>query len=74
MPKTSYYKLVDYFLLFCMLMLVMTMMIHTYVAHLCYRAKNKNNVNRYGNGNTRKHNKIMIEGEGESKDYMPPFR
>ena len=55
------------------------MMIHTYVAHLCYQAKNQpglDNKNFYGTTGCRKHNQILTEKEkkGELADYMPPFR
>eukprot|EP00094_Tigriopus_californicus_P006421 TCALIF_06184-PA protein Name:"Similar to GLRB Glycine receptor subunit beta (Homo sapiens)" AED:0.20 eAED:0.20 QI:0/1/0.66/1/1/1/6/0/430 len=41
LPKTSYYKLIDWWLLFSLNMLVLTMALHTYVAHCCFRAKNE---------------------------------
>ncbi|TRY67315.1 hypothetical protein TCAL_11764 [Tigriopus californicus] len=39
LPKTSYYKLIDWWLLFSMNALVFTMAFHTGIAHLCYLAK-----------------------------------
>eukprot|EP00095_Tigriopus_kingsejongensis_P009466 maker-scaffold1140_size60066-snap-gene-0.4 protein:Tk09466 transcript:maker-scaffold1140_size60066-snap-gene-0.4-mRNA-1 annotation:"cys loop ligand gated ion channel subunit" len=39
LPKTSYYKLIDWWLLFSMNALVLTMCFHTGIAHLCYKAK-----------------------------------
>ena len=41
LPKTAYYKFIDYWLMFSMQMLVITMAIHTYVAHCCFMAKNQ---------------------------------
>lgn len=39
LPKTSYYKLIDWWLLFSLNALVFTMTFHTGIAHLCYLAK-----------------------------------
>ncbi|XP_059081996.1 gamma-aminobutyric acid receptor subunit beta-2-like [Tigriopus californicus] len=39
LPKTSYYKLIDWWLLFSLNALVLTMCFHTGIAHLCYKAK-----------------------------------
>lgn len=41
LPKTAYYKFIDYWLMFSMQMLVITMGIHTYVAHCCFMANNQ---------------------------------
>ena len=67
--------MVDYFLLFCMMVLVTTMIIHTYVAHLCYRAKKEegDSKNYFGtDGN--KHNKIMRKGFKSGIGRFPPYR
>ena len=41
LPKTSYYKLVDYWLSFCLNSLVLTLIFHTYLAHVVSAAKKK---------------------------------
>jgi hypothetical protein len=41
LPKTSYYKLIDWWLGYSLNMLVFIMGLHTYVAHMCFLAKNK---------------------------------
>ena len=38
LPKTNYYKLIDYWLLFALIILVLICTIHTYVGHLCSKA------------------------------------
>ncbi len=41
LPKTSYYKFIDYWLLFSLNMLVFTMAFHTYLASVVAQARNK---------------------------------
>ena len=41
LPKTSYYKLVDYWLSFGLNSLVLTLIFHTYLAHVVSVAKKK---------------------------------
>ena len=41
LPKTSYYKLIDWWLLVAMNLLVATMVFHTYVAYVVFRCKNR---------------------------------
>ncbi len=41
LPKTSYYKLIDVWLLATLNVLVALMGMHTYVAHKCFLAKNQ---------------------------------
>ena len=39
MPATSYYKLIDWWLLFCFIVLVLILQFHTYLAYLMSKAK-----------------------------------
>ncbi len=39
MPKTSYYKMVDWWLFFSSNALAITMAFHTYLAYMCAKAK-----------------------------------
>jgi hypothetical protein len=39
LPKTSYYTMIDVWMMFCIQMLIATMMFHTYLNKLCKEAK-----------------------------------
>ena len=40
MPKTSYYKLIDWWLLICFNLLVFTLAFHTYLSHIIRKSRN----------------------------------
>ena len=44
LPNTSYFKLVDCWLFFCYIMLVVTLGFHTYLAYLINNPKNEQNI------------------------------
>ncbi len=41
LPRTAYYKMVDWWMMFCMMMLVLTMLFHTYLNKLVRDSKKK---------------------------------
>lgn len=49
LPKTSYYKLIDWWLIVSLNILVITLVFHTYIARVCVKveAKDENQVCSY---------------------------
>ena len=47
LPMTPYYKLIDYWMMFSMVMLMVTMLVHTYLNKLVRDAKRKGEGERH---------------------------
>ena len=44
LPKTSYYKLIDAWLLYCLLMLMAIFALHTYVGNIIHRSRERSKI------------------------------